>query len=50
MLVKNAQNLMNAVIQTIEAAEAAYIKVIKNSFLLSYSDPICVFYAGSETS
>ena len=28
MLVKNAQNLMQAVIQTIQAAEAAYMKVI----------------------
>lgn len=27
MLVKNAQNLMKAVIQTIEAAESAYVKV-----------------------
>ena len=29
MLVKNAQNLMQAVIQTIEAAESAYVKVSK---------------------
>ena len=28
MLVKNAQNLMQAVIKTIQAAEAAYVKVI----------------------
>ena len=27
MLVKNAQNLMQAVIETIQAAEAAYVKV-----------------------
>ena len=31
MLVKNAQNLMQAVIQTIEAAESAYVKVSKIS-------------------
>ena len=32
MLVKNAQNLMGAVIGTIQAAEAAYMKVSYNMY------------------
>lgn len=30
MLIKNAQNLMQAVIKTIAAAETAYVKVLYN--------------------
>ena len=34
MLVKNAQNLMGAVIRTIQAAEAAYMKVSTTAILI----------------
>lgn len=40
MLVKNAQNLMQAVTNTISAAEAAYVKVLCND----YSEFCCVWF------
>ena len=52
MLVKNAQNLMHAVIKTMQAAEAACMKVPYNSRATLYMTLqaliICVFVSGSE--
>ena len=50
MLVKNAQNLMQAVIQTIQAAEAAYMKVSKLVCYILVYFSIFWLYIGSETS
>ena len=43
MLVKNAQNLMQAVIKTIQAAEAAYVKVILSTHTQSIIQTLVLF-------